>query len=262
MLYRFFQPNVDQAVIAGGDFVRMKQFAASAGDLYESTQSSYAVAVGPESDFDEYTIAYWDAQQSTTRMSQVSISTGRPFLGRLNARNKQLYLPAQRPGRILFYPTPLWQSDYLPSGFNPVQDKIVFETPVLDVIQYFTPNQAPNTSRVDKTYEYDQLPFGLDDCFVLIPYYGRKYAFVKYRNKTDQAIDLSIDGLNWTITEDGPTITSIRAAAAVAAGAEAEKVITAEANGLFDYLQITFNPAAAFAGTNQLRVTVSDTVAG
>lgn len=263
MLATFQQLDANRAVLSGLDFVRMTQFAASAGDIYESTQGCHAFGIGPLSDFENYNVVYFDEAQDTL-LSQLSIGPGRPFQGRLDARNPGTgeYLPAKRPGRILIYPQDLWNAQYLPVGFNPVQDRLIFETPVIDVIQYFTPTTNPASKRTDKIYEYSQLPFALDDVYVCIPYYGRKSANIYFRNDTDQIIDIAIDGLSFTLTEDGPRVTSIAASAPVAVGASTRVVVIAQTAGSFDYLQITLHPAAVPSGLSPLRITTSDSVSG
>lgn len=261
MQYTFFQPNFDQAVLSGADFVRMTQLAATTGDIYESTQSCHALAVGPTSDFANYRVAYFDTQQSPTFLNQLAIGPGRPFIGRLDARNVQKYQPANRPGRILIYPIDLWDEEFTPTGFNPVQDKLIFETPVIDVFQYFTP-KVPASIRYDKTYEYDQLPFGLDDVYVCVPFYGRKYGLVQFQNATDQIIEITVSGLNFNMTEDGPLLKAISGPTNIAVGAVAVIPITSQANGMFDYIQVQLNPAAGPTGNSPLRITVSDSQSG
>lgn len=263
MIYDYMQPDSDVPVINGQKLFRIQQYMACAGDIWESKQGSHAIAVGPNSDFAGYQVAYWDAQIPTTRLSQLLVTPDRPFAGLIFARNDRdgTYEPAGRPGRILIYPTGNFNEAYRPSGFT-VADTLLFEYPVVDVIQYFSDPGELDTARADKVYAYEQLPFGADDCFVLIPYYGRQYGFVDFTNNLGVDVDVTISGLQWTTditTGPGPRITQLLAPATVADQANLKKVITAAVDGTYDYLQLQFSPGGAIVDfLTSLSITVSD----
>ncbi len=84
----------------------------------------------------------------------------------------------------------------------------------------------------------------------LVPYYGRKYAYIQYtnRNATNPST-YGIRGVNFAITNSsGPAPyhqeTTIVAAAAVAPNASVTTIITAKNQGCFDCLvfQVSDNP--------------------
>lgn len=262
----YSQPNIDAAVRAGQDFVRISQVASGPGDIYETPQSGYAFAVGPLSDFENYNIAYWDRAQGTTKLSQIAVGPGAPFIGNVSASNNEQYLPSGRPGVSMFYPTDIWKSNYLPDGFDPITDRMLFERPMIDVIQYFTPRNTPSTAaRVNKVYSYTFLPFG-DIVYIAIPFYGRRYASMLFRNNLGTGIDVSITGINFMIIQDdqgGPLLKEVLAPATIADGASSSKVVKADVDGMYDYLLFKYNATlGGAAGDSPVRIVVSDSITG
>lgn len=258
------QPSADQYCIKGYQIFRLNTPLASPGDIYESAQSCHAMAVGPESDIANVNVAYFDDQRAGTFMSSTVISPQRAFVGRVDARNEATYAPSGRPGKVLFWSNDIYDPDYrpiaIPAPFDPDDDLIEFVPPQLDVIQYFKPIQSLGPARIDKEYVFQNYPIA-SRFYLVIPYYGRKYAFVEFTNKA--GVDpntFGIVGLNYAITQnDSPNPyhqeTALRAAAVVAAGAQVIRRITAAADGMFDALVFSFtNPGPA-----PLRIVVSDT---
>src|SRR5690348_7452464 len=99
----FVQPNSDQSCLKGYDFFRLNTLLSCPGDIYESKQSGRAFMLGPESDIANVGVTYFDDQKTPTFVSQFVLTPQRPWSGRIDARNEVGYMPANRPGRLLFY---------------------------------------------------------------------------------------------------------------------------------------------------------------
>lgn len=248
-IYEYSQPDTEKPVINSADFLRIHQYSASQGDIWESKVGANAFLVGPQSDFSDYTIVYRDDAVPQTYMSQISITPSSPFVGTIQARNDKdgSYMPGNRPGRILLYPTQNFDKNYLPSTYG-VGDTLVFEYPVVDIIQFFSAPAQLATSRPDKTFFYQQMPFGADDAYLLVPCYGRRFMSVQITNRTGVAMGLTISGLNWTMGDfsagENASVTDIGTVAALADNATHIETIDTNVEGVFDYLQIRYNPGA------------------
>lgn len=283
IVYR--NPSANSYVVSNFGFFRLKQPLASAGDIFESEQGAGAFALGPDSDISLATIAYFDPQSTPpysffnppaqTNMSTLTVSPQRTFATAVAAPNREgQYVPASVPGRILIWPTELYTPNWRPPGFNVVQDTIVFEPPIIDVIQFFSPQQSLIAPRTDKTYYYDQLVFGIDDCYVAIPYYGRRFASISMKNTsgTDN-FTVSIGAVNFRISQTDAGVASLLPSFTLGFGENRSMIVRADYDsrlgetppltvqnaGLFDYLIIQFSPVAGTPNVS-LRVTVSDTV--
>ncbi len=209
MAFPYKNPNVDLYVNAGFSFARIKQSLASAGDIFEISQGAHGFCIGPDSDVANVTVAYFDplstpayssqAVPVQTNLSMLTITPERPWSGYIPIVNKEgSYVPSNVPGRMLMWPTALFDATTRPSNFDPVADGLVFEHPVIDIIQYFSPPPATLPGRADKTYYYDNLPFGSSGiCYVMVPFYGRRAGYVW------AAHDLSIPGCEFTIIARG-----------------------------------------------------------
>jgi hypothetical protein len=215
------------------------------------------------SDLANVNVAYFD-DQVPTFMNFTTISPGRAFIGRLDARNESTYSPAGRPGVIMFWSDDIYDPNYRPvvrpAAFNPATDAIQFVPPLMDVIEYFTPPGPLAPQREDRMFEFQNYPVVLQRFYLVLPYYGRKYASVNFTNKDALLPNtFGIVGLNYAITQDDqPNAyhqeTTIVAPTAVAAGASLNKQITSAVDGTFDAL--VFN--LTLAGPAPLRVTMSD----
>lgn len=257
----FPQPSSDQYAISGSQFFALNTPLSSPGDIYESTQGGHGLALGPQSDIANVNVAYFD-QQVPTFMQRVVISPGRAFVGRIDARNDTKYAPAQRPGRILFWSDDLFDPNFRPRGFG-VQDSISFVAPILDVIQYFKPLASLTSGRQDKEFVFQNYIVGTGTFYIVVPYYGRKYCYVEFTNREVTPNTFGIIGVNYAITQNDTLNpyhqeTTIRAAAAVAGGAQVTKIITAAALGVFDALVFSVTSP----GPAPLRILMSDEAQG
>lgn len=265
---QYSQPNLDNFVRGSFAFGRIKQFLTSAGDIFESSQSAKAFALGPDSDIARVNVAYVDPISQklldyvgsiASNMAMVTITPERGFSGFVpSLNNSATYTPGLAPGRILMWPSDLYDSRFLPSGYSAVNDTLVREDPVIDIIEYFEDVPSLQTARSDKQYVYDTLPFGADDCFVMIPVYGRRRATIVAQAIT-QACDMTLKGVNFRLNDPtSVTFPEIQLDTDnIAAGAVVRQLYNAETDGAFDFLILQFSPTVAGTSVN-LRVTTTD----
>ncbi len=256
------QPDADQYAIKGYQYFRLSTLLTSPGDIYQSAQSGHGIAIGPESDLANVNVAYFD-DQVPTFMQRTSISANRAFVGRVDARNDAVYTPANRPGKILFWAADIYDPNYRPrkpATFNAATDQILFVPPRMDVIEYFKPLGSVTPGRDDKEFVFQNYPVVLGTFYLVLPYYGRKYAYVEFTNR-DQVLSntFGIVGVNYAITQDDTTVpyhqeTILRAAAAVTANSQATRIIRSTTDGVFDALVMNLT----LSGPAPLRVLMSD----
>ncbi len=259
----FVQPNSDLAVLKGYKFFRLNTLLSSPGDIFESKQSGHAFAIGPDSDIANVGVAYYD-EQVDTFVNQAVITPNRPWLGRLDARNEQVYMPAQRPGRLLFWSNDLYDPAYTPTGVG-VGDVVVNVPPRLDVIEYFTPQSSPPPTRPDRTFFYQELPLPANDLYLLIPYYGRKSASIRIINQTAGDLTYTIYGVNYFANDNSPhsaletpIVGTIGAPTTIATGAQIFKLITERVDGMFDTLMLVLHAVTPGPPT-PVQIITSDT---
>lgn len=201
------QPNANQYAANGYQFFRLNTLLQSSGDIYESEQSGLALALGPESDIAKVGVSYFD-DQADNFMGQTVITPDRSFVGRVDSNLNGFYTPAQRPGRILIYPQDLWNSQYIPTGWETGNTSIVV-TPRLDVIEYFANQQSLIQKRNDKVFRFQDLT--VDDTvagivYVTVPFYGRKFANFKAHVPADAngaaGLAIEVRGVTVEIIDD------------------------------------------------------------
>lgn len=261
------QPNANLYAINGYQYFRLNTLLSSPGDIYESEQGGLAFAIGPDSDISKVTVASFD-DQVPTYMQITSIGVERAFTGRIAARNEVTYQPANRPGRVLFWSTDLYDTSFRPEGFNPLIDSFNVITPRLDVIEYFSSPPTLLPQRNDKTYnlqDWPTLPNADADAYFLIPYWGRRYGMVELTNKSAGPWSFALSGVNFAISGSSANytqVTPIVADAPVTAGTQLVSVVTSTQNGMFDALLLRFHrldpDLTAIKGP--IRITVSDNV--
>lgn len=254
------QPQADIYAVNNYKFFRLNTLLSSPGDIYESTQGGHAFCLGPNSDIANINMAYFD-DQAPDFMQIITISPARSLTGQISARNESRYVPANRPGRILFWADDIYDPNFKPRSFVS-GDIMQFIPPVFDVIEYFTSLPSVVPPRINKEFVFQNYPVsGGHTLFLVVPYYGRRYAFVNFtnRNFTD-ANTFGIIGVNYAITDDSSANpyhqeTVIRAPAAVAAnGGTVRQIIKSSTDGMFDALVFSFTNG----GPAPLRIDVYD----
>lgn len=200
------QPNSNNYLTGGYPFFRLNTQLVSPGDIYESEVGATAFAIGPESDIANARIFYFDNQLTPTLMNEIVVSPDRAMVGTIFAANDLGYLPANRPGRILIAADDIYDPTYIPSTATE-GDPIEFVAPVLDVIQYFSPQASLASHRADRRYYFQMIvpaQGSVNTSFLVLPFYGRKYAaiYVTNLNPTD-TFTLTLFGVNFLINDAG-----------------------------------------------------------
>jgi len=200
------QPSSNAAVLGGSDFFRLNTRLVSPGDIYESEQGSHAFAIGPDSDIANVNVFYYDPA-SPASMNTFQISPDRSFVGTVNSRVTENYqTPSPIPGRVLFAPADLYNPFYRPTalGYSNVNDSISFITPILDVVQYFTPLPSIVPQRIDKTYEIERVEArgnaGNGVGWIVVPAWGRKSGTFLFKNCYTVDLDVTLYGVKLGIS--------------------------------------------------------------
>ncbi len=201
------QQSSNDAATGGQNVFRLSTQLVSPGDIYQSDQGGHAFAVGPDSDLANIGVVFYDPQSAPTFVDQIAISPSRAYIGLIPARGDVTYQPSKRKGRTLFYSLDLYDPAYRPPGFSAVQDFIQFHTPVMEVLQYFAPQASITPARNDKTFYFQDLPsIPGHSSYVVLPYYGRKFLFMNYTNKTAGNIDVTLVGVNFAVCDNTGTV--------------------------------------------------------
>lgn len=268
------QPNSNAPSTGGQGFFRLNTLLVSDGDIYESEQGAHGFAIGPNSDISRVTIGYFDLE-AVNFLNKISLSPGRPFPGFVQAANDSgLYVPSNRPGRILIWPEEIFNAQFQPEFGGIGDGRVDIEVPRLDVIEYFA--QGPATpGRVDKSYYMEDIPWTATDAWYwVLPFYGRRYASISFYYQdvlSAQTVSLKLVGVNYMLTDDNAaaaTETILQDTVVVTEGygtAAAQgfrREILASTDGMFDaiYVKLTHStPGAWDPGRTPLTITVSDT---
>lgn len=259
----FSNPDFAAYVTQSFEFGRINQYLASAGDIFEASVSCKAVGLGPNSDLSRVQVGYFDPQVPDSSMALGLITPARALALPLPATPVTgRYQPQQTPGRILIWSGDRYDSTYDPSGAGP----LVFERPIIDVVQYFAdPPESIEGQRADKEYYYARMPaFGGDNSlFLLIPFYGRRYACCNFENAAGVDVAITISGLDFVITPASFPLTQLIAPFTLSDGSASQQIIRAATHGIHDYLQIQFNPTGdpGPGVFGSVRIQVSDLVA-
>ena len=258
----------------GQDFFRLKTQIVSSGDIYESEVGSNGIVLGPDSDIARVLVTYMDVDNDPTQVSQAIVSPDRNMAGLVPALNTLQYPMSiagetnPRRGRILYSLADYFDQRFRPSGFNGVNDSIVFEQPWLDVIQYFKSLPSESPQRSDRRFVYQYVPAPLvasNSTWLFVPAYGRKSAFFSFYNLDGiNTVTVSIIGVNIQPTSlgtpAGGSQKSIMAApVALAANASTTvvwKTSDATYGGLFDMFGVKLLNYAGAA--MPIQITLSD----
>lgn len=272
----FPQPDADEYAINGYTFFRLNTPLASPGDIYESAQSGLAFALGPDSDIATVTIAYFDQQQENL-LNMIDISPARSVVSRLDANNLSTYLPAQRPAKILLWPADLWNPNYVPGAFT-ANSTLILETPTLDVIQYFQQPASLVPHRNDREWFYQDITMppavgvNVGKIFVVVPFYGRKYASVFFKAKGG-LVDVAVAGITLLIDAPGTppattnaveTTLDTRAATLTDVIVVDPGALPAKVGGMYDLLQVGIIAHGSLSEPTGVivKIITSDTPAG
>jgi len=200
--------QASESIRQGQQIYRYKQEVESAGFGIELDISTQAIVVGPDSDFNEYSVIYFDPTRGL-RATLGTITPDRPWIGRLDSRVDLqpgklttktvggLDIPYNT-GRIIVIPENSFDiRDFEPFG----SQNFVVQKPVADVIGY--------TSSANFVAEKRANPKVITPVFVepgtevryFFPFYGRRcFTFVT----TDSNLEASLLGVNFLTSNTSP----------------------------------------------------------
>lgn len=260
------QKTASAAVLGGQDFFRLNTLLTSPGDIYESDQGSHAFALGPDSDIANVDVFYLDPN-SPGSMNSFRVSPDRSMVGTIKASVVDNYAPLAIPGRVLIAPADLYNPAWRPTGFA-APDVISYITPVLDVIQYFTPQPSLVTQRNDKTYELESVFNGgqpIGNGWVVVPAWGRKSASFKFKNGFVVGERVTLYGVKLGISvaplsSASSDIQQELLAETVVTTTPTSYVYKFSASGAFDYFAIKYDLDGLTSGNfgATTHITVSD----
>lgn len=257
-------PSAEEYAVSGYKFFRLNTPLVSDGDIYEASVGAQAFAIGPDSDISKVNVGYFD-DQVPRFMNKVALSQKRSFTGRLDARNNSYYAPSNRPGRLLIWPDELYNVDYRPPGWSSGENwRVDLIPPVLDVIQYFSIPAAIEHVRNDRVYRFQQLPLnGTGRYYLVIPFYGRRYASIQFANHTDRNIEFEVYGAYFPYSHGSilaPSDESVLISSQqVNSSNRTTVLVRSELDGYFDALSFGFLYTPGInAGPTPLVITLSD----
>jgi hypothetical protein len=248
------QPTGADSVSKFQDFYRLNTQIASPGDIFELDVTASAVLIGPDSDFAQVRLTMWNATGPVTRSTKAIVTPDRSFNAPVQPQSTIYPSSGQKKGRTLFSPHDLFNPYYRPLGYDDVHDRIRFFQPRIDLMAYYAPQPSLVAQRSDKrwTMQYYKQPAAAgDDSWVMVPYYGRKYGSIFFKNLTGHDVTLEVRGVNFTMQKGIVTPglsaieTALSASAVLAANAVRSVVIDASVNGMFDFLAIKYQPSHA-----------------
>lgn len=268
------QPSASKAVTSGREFWRLNTLCitpanmlGTPGDIYEVDASLSALVLGPESDFSQVQVTYYDdLEPDGSNTNSLIISPERPMTGLLNARMDAIYPTSKKKGRILLSVADIFDRAYIPSGGA---NRIQYFPPRLDVLGYFNAPPSVIPERHDRIIQmqYFQPPSVVGQkSWVIIPFYGRRYAYFNVVNRIGAQLTLEVRGItfsqNDTVTTptEGAAEEQLVASMALADNAVFEDEWTVDSEGMFDCLAIAYSTAANPVGPAPTRLILSDKI--
>lgn len=269
------QISADVSLLQGLPFFRLNEAIVSPGDIYESTQGAQAFALGPDSDISQVVIVYYDPTLGPTFMNRLTLGPDRSLASLIAADNLSVYQPVinsadpqnQRPGRILIYPAEIFDPTFRPQNAAGA-DTVAFIQPHLDVIQFFKNPGALSSRRTDRVFFFPLLPAppnaGANVAYMVVPYYGRKYAHISALGEAGEPTTLTVIGINYqpaTNNVSGLAFeTELFPPTSIDEVDATNIIITAGNQGCFDALVLGVGGGGE-VGIPQVRIVMSDTPA-
>jgi hypothetical protein len=267
------QTLVTDAIRGGQEVWRLFTQLGTSGDIYEADASGRALVVGPNSDIARINAVYYD-QQNAGLANMLSISTDKPWVGRLDAYVPRKYNSGDQ-ARILLSSIDLVP----PPGFVPpswvAPQPVELVPPFIDLLFYVDEEPSFVPPRADRTHLFEQLPStAAVPQWFLVPFYGRRFAEVTGKSlgfALQPAVTLSVYGINFSnvlpnagLADNGhqQELLGSQGFAAPALGAGITDSVTIT-NRAFDYLAIEIdNGGVAFPDIVSFitHVTVSDRI--
>jgi hypothetical protein len=235
----------------GQEFYRLYTRLISSGDVYEMDVSAKAFCIGPQSDVARAKITYYDPAISGNAQSFI-VGVGDPFVGRIDSIQNSKYASANIGARIIITPEDLLgnSTDILNNPLFSVNalDWVIKPNPFIDVLGYLSQPPFLPAKRASR-YFRGILPInsqgaGTGVSWMLIPWYGRTFASIKFTNLFSSDISISIFGASVLPTgaNNGTTLHSnaiqILSPTTCAAGTNLAPEVRASTSGEWDWLVV------------------------
>jgi hypothetical protein len=263
------------SVIGGQQFFRLNQTLESGGDIFEINSGVKALAIGSESDIADLLVTFFDKQQPSTNIDQVIVSPSSPFIGRLDALLATQIPSSRTPARLQITVRDLVDNTYLPRTFDNEgisRDLLMARVaPRVDLLAYLSDPASLPAGRADRQhlFPYVQTSPSTGVGWVILPFYGRRYAHVNFMNLHDTVTyTVTLFGvcLSAGTTSGGATKQSETTLGSVvlAPGAVGNivHIATGTPGGLYDLLEVRMSADTPIGIGNDfdstLRVTTSD----
>jgi hypothetical protein len=269
----FPQTTPVNSVRGGEEYWRLLTPLSSSGDIYEAEVSARAIVVGPDSDISKIDVTYYDVQNPNLA-NTASVSTDKPFIGRLDAFASENYQSGDR-ARVL-----ISTSDLLPpAGFRPqgagVADPLSIIQPNIDLLFYLNEEPTFIAPRTNTTYRTEQNPVDVlaPPNWVMFPFYGRRYANITMKNVLDfvtpTTVVVNVYGINFSniisdpgLQDNGHQQELLATTTIVPFGVSGVTQSIQITNRAFDYLALSYDPSVAFPTRTSfvINAEVSDSV--
>ncbi len=237
------QAQASQEILEGQTFFRLFTQLISSGDAYEMDASALAFCIGPQSDIARARVTYYDPT-SPTKSSSFVVSVDSPFIGRIDRLGSQVYPVSGNPANILITPEDLVNNEWQPPAYNPANQLISFVKPNIDLQGFFTDPPVLPARRADFTRK-GQLTIiddggGTGTTYLVLPYYRRKYASIKFLSSALAASAVDVVGVSFAL--GAPPFDAMEEliinAGVIAPTDTSAFEVRATQDGLFDYLSI------------------------
>lgn len=237
------QAKASDEILEGQNFFRLFTELVSSGDIYEMDASALAFCIGPQSDIARARVTYYDPT-SPTKGSSFVVSVDSPFIGRIDRLGSQKYPVANVPANILISPEDLIDNEWEPPAFNPNQHLLSFVKPHIDIQGFFSNPPTLPAKRADFSRK-GQIPFvddggGNGTTYLVLPYYRRKYASLKFLASGLGNQTLDVVGVSF-VAAGAPFAameTTIINAGVITPNDSSAFEVRATQDGLYDYLSI------------------------
>ena len=261
-----------ESVRQGQEIYRFKRAVKTTGFGVEFDVSTKAIVVGPESDFAEYRVVYFDPTRQLLA-TLATITPSRPFIGRLDSRmdiqpsglttKTATGKPIPQTGRLVVVP----ENDFDITAFTNLGGEGVIKDPIADLIGYTSDvalvPEGRSNFRLDTA-----IKIGLgEEITHYIPSYGRRAISFANRIPGGSPIEVSLLGFSFTNRNETAGVGTVIDGIANQAG-----FVTAHyestSKGGYDYIGVRISGIAANDPENfddggyRIVVTMSDEQGG
>jgi hypothetical protein len=236
---------------------RINQPAVNNGDIFRLDQSFRTVVVGPQSDFAEYTLYYYDPVRDL-RVNLAAVTSDQPWIGRLDARLTDLFVGTLLPGALYIVPKDLYIPQQLPLSGITDTGRVTTFAPNIDILCYQQDPGAIPDKRPSKTIRTTVItdPIKTRENLVNIPVYGRRHwdltVIDNFLSGGNEQLDIRVRGIRFSYPIGAATLGNQNALLAFLSESNAppvqvglsydsdmeEAISNQGAEGYFDYIQV------------------------